>query len=608
MDGAAHGGDHIQVLVRVRPPNARELSQGYVKALRANPGGASLEILHPSHAAAKTTSAHSYGYDHVCDEHQTQAEVFESVGVPVTDAFLEGYHGCLIAYGQTGAGKTYTMQGPDEHAVVVSRADDDDSAAAAMEHDAAGAGAAGARDPEQRGLIPRVLQRIFQRIQDEKDAVEGAAATAGDDEDKENAAAGAGADADANGGGGSIDFTVKCSYLEIYNETVADLLCEDPTGGPQPVIRLDEKKGVFVEGLTEAAVTSAEETYDVFTRGSHNRRVGQTEMNRESSRSHAVFTVSLESRRRPFKGAAVQKRSALLHLVDLAGSERQKSTDSAGERLKEASAINKSLSALGNVIKALVDVADGKERHVPFRDSKLTFLLKEALGGAARCTLLACVSPAAQQTEETLSTLKFAQRAKMVKVKATANEEAVGSAAELAAEVVRLRAQLGALEGGGGSGGGGGGGARARELELHVARANRAAAAAAAAAEENVRDLATKLAGVEELSSRLDKNLQSTKMVLRLREDALKKSLSKKGKKGDAGDDDDANAELAELRKLAECPPEVIRMRMEMTDLRARMEQLEAENGKHPAKGKMTKVCSIHWSPYDRVGGVNADP
>ncbi|EEH57307.1 uncharacterized protein MICPUCDRAFT_17223, partial [Micromonas pusilla CCMP1545] len=357
MDGAAHGGDHIQVLVRVRPPNARELSQGYVKALRANPGGASLDVLHPAHAAAKTTSAHSYGYDHVCDEHQTQAEVFESVGVPVTDAFLEGYHGCLIAYGQTGAGKTYTMQGPDEHA------------------------------------------------------------------DKENAAAGAGADADANGGGGSIDFTVKCSYLEIYNETVADLLCEDPTGGPQPVIRLDEKKGVFVEGLTEAAVTSAEETYDVFTRGSHNRRVGQTEMNRESSRSHAVFTVSLESRRRPFKGAAVQKRSALLHLVDLAGSERQKSTDSAGERLKEASAINKSLSALGNVIKALVDVADGKERHVPFRDSKLTFLLKEALGGAARCTLLACVSPAAQQTEETLSTLKFAQRAKMVKVKATANEE-----------------------------------------------------------------------------------------------------------------------------------------------------------------------------------------
>ena len=461
MDGAAHGGDHIQVLVRVRPPNARELSRGYVKALRANPGGASLEILHPAHAAAKTTSAHSYGYDHVCDEHQTQAEVFESVGVPVTDAFLEGYHGCLIAYGQTGAGKTYTMQGPDEHAVV-SRADDDDSAAAAMEHDAAGAGAAGARDPEQRGLIPRVLQRIFQRIQDEKDAVEGAAATAGDDEDKENAAAGAGADADANGGGGSIDFTVKCSYLEIYNETVADLLCEDPTGGPQPVIRLDEKKGVFVEGLTEAAVTSAEETYDVFTRGSHNRRVGQTEMNRESSRSHAVFTVSLESRRRPFKGAAVQKRSALLHLVDLAGSERQKSTDSAGERLKEASAINKSLSALGNVIKALVDVADGKERHVPFRDSKLTFLLKEALGGAARCTLLACVSPAAQQTEETLSTLKFAQRAKMVKVKATANEEAVGSAAELAAEVVRLRAQLGALEGGGGSGGGGGGGGGAR--------------------------------------------------------------------------------------------------------------------------------------------------
>ena len=220
----------------------------------------------------------------------------------------------------------------------------------------------------------------------------------------------------------------------------------------------------------------AEQTYETFLRGAANRRVGQTNMNADSSRSHSVFTISVESRTKAHPTAPTTKKSALLHLVDLAGSERQKSTDAAGERLKEASAINKSLSALGNVIKALVDVADGKERHVPYRDSKLTFLLKDALGGRARCTLLACVSPAHVNVEETMSTLKFAQRAKLVKVRAVANEESVGSANELAAEVGRLRALL--AEGGGGLNDVD---ARAKivELEAIMAKANRAAAAAA---------------------------------------------------------------------------------------------------------------------------------
>ena len=498
----------------------------------------------------------SYSYDHVCDEHQTQAEIFESVGVPVTDAFLEGYHGCLIAYGQTGAGKTFTMQGPDDHSDGAEQGD----------------GPSPMDDPEQQGLIPRVLQRIFQRIEDEK---------AGLDVNAGNAET---ALTPARGPRSEVEFTVKCSYLEIYNETVADLLAE-PGSASQPNIREHDKKGVFVEGLIEASVTSAEETYDLFTRGSIHRRVGMTELNRESSRSHAVFTLSLESRRRPYPGAALQKRSALLHLVDLAGSERQRSTESAGVRLKEASAINKSLSALGNVIKALVDVADGKDRHVPYRDSKLTFLLKEALGGRARCTLLACVSPAAGQLEETLSTLKFAQRAKLVKVKARANEEAEGSVAELAAEVVRLRAIVA-----------GGGGervddarARAGDLEAHVARANRVAAAAARDAATSVKNLESRLGEVEELARRLEKNLQSTKMVLRLREDALKKSKSTRSADPET-EEAEQNAEMEQLRKMAECPPEVVRVRMEMQQLRARMERLEAENDANPAKGKMLRL------------------
>ena len=246
-------------------------------------------------------------------------------------------------------------------------------------------------------------------------------------------------------------------------------------------------------------MTSAEETYDLFTRGSFNRRVGQTEMNRESSRSHAVFTVTLESRRRAFPGAALQKRNATLHLVDLAGSERQKATEAGGARLKEASAINKSLSALGNVIKALVDVAEGKERHVPYRDSKLTYLLKDALGGRARCTLLACVSPAAGQMEETLSTLKFAQRAKMVKIKARANEEAEGSKDELAAEIARLRARR--ADGGAAGAEDAASRERVARLEQHVARANRVAAAAARAAAARAAAREARLDAVEELET-----------------------------------------------------------------------------------------------------------
>ena len=601
LDGALapRGGadDNIQVLVRVRPPNARELeqvracagtvfplacrdaatlsshdrppcatsppharlcyppltsfpsrtpppTQGYHKGVLAS--GRTIEALGKAHS--------SYSYDHVCDEHQSQGAIFESVGVPVTDAFLEGYHGCLIAYGQTGAGKTFTMQGPG---------DPDESSSGELASGEGTDGAGAVNDPEAQGLIPRVLQRIFQRVTDETN---GTLIDADTPEDKKPC---------------DVQFVVKCSYLEIYNETVADLLAPAGTTNAErnaPVIREHDKKGIFVEGLTEAVVTNAEETYDLFTKGSFNRRVGMTEMNRESSRSHAVFTVSLESKRRPCQGAALQKRSALLHLVDLAGSERQKSTEAGGARLKEASAINKSLSALGNVIKALVDVADGKDRHVPYRDSKLTYLLKDALGGKARCTLLACVSPATGQLEETLSTLKFAQRAKLVKVKATLNEVVEGSAQELAVEVSRLRALIAA-----GGGGGVDAGAVAR-LEQHVARANRVAAAAAFAASAQTEQLTSKLAEVDELSKRLEKNLQSTKMVLRLRDEALKKKTTA------AGDDAGKDTEMEALRKLAECPPEVIRIRVEMQALRSRMEHLERENDVHPHKGRLAAL------------------
>jgi len=539
--------ENVRVLVRVRPPNARELDGGYAKSIHAH-SDTQLSVTRAgsaAHAGAQgTTSSSSFAYDYVCDETQSQEAIFERVGAPIVDGVVEGFHGCVLAYGQTGAGKTYTMQGVDYD----DDGRDDDDGRGDRGDVAMGGGGEVDLNAAHAGLIPRVLRRLFARVESERARVAEA--------------------------GGDAEFDVKCSYLEIYNETLRDLLMNSEYDGPAPNIREDNKRGTFVENLLEERVVGAEQTYETFLRGAANRRVGQTNMNADSSRSHSVFTISVESRTKANPTAPVTKKSALLHLVDLAGSERQKSTDAAGERLKEASAINKSLSALGNVIKALVDLADGKERHVPYRDSKLTFLLKDALGGRARCSLLACVSPAHVNVEETLSTLKFAQRAKLVKVRAVANEEAVGSSSELAAEVSRLRALL--------AEGGGDGGMNTKvkilELEAIMAKANRAASAAAKDSEGELEKLKAKLADAKELCTCLDKNLQSAKMVIRLRDEALKKK---------ALTPELLDAEHAELRKQVEHPPEVVRVRMELAALQERADALQAENERSANRGRL---------------------
>lgn len=550
----------VKVLVRVRPPNAREIDSGYAKAVHAHGGNGSdacttLSIARPANASGK--GALSFAYDHVCDETSTQREIFDFVGASVVDGVVDGFHGCILAYGQTGAGKTYSMQGmtsSSDGSGGMGGEDDDD--VVMMDEDEETDVGAEDMDGAHAGLIPRVLKRLFKRVDDERAA--------------------------ALNSGGNAEFEVKCSYLEIYNETLRDLLMSGEYDGPAPNIREDGKRGTFVENLLEERVVGAEQTYEAFLRGAANRRVGQTNMNADSSRSHSVFTISVTSTVKSDASAPTTKKSALLHLVDLAGSERQKSTDAAGERLKEASAINKSLSALGNVIKALVDLADGKERHVPYRDSKLTFLLKDALGGRSRCTLLACVSPAHVNLEETMSTLKFAQRAKLVKVRAVANEEAVGSSEELVAEVSRLRALL--AEGGGHAGGGGGhaftGDASAKifELEDMMAKANRAAAAAAKDSEEELEKLKAKLENAKDLCACLDKNLQSAKMVIRLRDEALKKKLLSP---------ESVNAEIEELKKQVEHPPEVVRVRIELAALQERAERLQAENERSANRGRL---------------------
>ena len=206
-------------------------------------------------------------------------------------------------------------------------------------------------------------------------------------------------------------------------------------------LREDSDQGVYVDGLTEEVVEFPAEALGIMSRGARNRHIGCTAMNRESSRSHSVFTLLVECKETAANGLT-KSRHSRFNLIDLAGSERQKSTNASGSRLKEASNINKSLSELGNVIQALVAAAKGRSPHVPYRNSKLTFLLRDSLGGNSKTFIVATVSPAEDSFGETMSTLKFAARAKLVKNKAVVNEDSSGTVTSMAAEIRRLQSAL----------------------------------------------------------------------------------------------------------------------------------------------------------------------
>ena len=239
---------------------------------------------------------------------------------------------------------------------------------------------------EQKGIIPRAFEHIFDYI----------SVTDG------------------------TKFLVHASYLEIYNEEVRDLLGRDVKR------KLDLKehpeKGVYVNGLSQHKVSNVQDLEHVMEIGSKNRSVGATLMNVDSSRSHSMFTIDVEMATESTQSGKKKEhiRAGKLNLVDLAGSERQSKTGSTGERLKEATKINLSLSALGNVISALVD---GKSKHIPYRDSKLTRLLQSSLGGNTKTLMIACISPADNNYDETLSTLRYANRAKNIKNKPKINED-----------------------------------------------------------------------------------------------------------------------------------------------------------------------------------------
>uniref|UniRef100_A0A8B9PUF1 Kinesin family member 4A n=1 Tax=Apteryx owenii TaxID=8824 RepID=A0A8B9PUF1_APTOW len=317
----------------------------------------------------------SFTYDYVFDPSVEQEEVFNTAVAPLIRGIFKGYNATVLAYGQTGSGKTYSMGG---------------TYTANQEHE------------PSVGVIPRVIKLLFKEKEQRQD----------------------------------WEFVLKVSYLEIYNEDILDLLCPSRERSSQISIREDPKEGIKIIGLTERSVACAQDTVFCLEQGNNSRTVASTAMNSQSSRSHAIFTISVDQKKKNDKNSSFHSK---LHLVDLAGSERQKKTKAEGDRLKEGININRGLLCLGNVISALGD-ENKKGGFVPYRDSKLTRLLQDSLGGNSHTLMIACVSPADSNLEETLNTLRYADRARKIKNKPIVNLD------PQAAELHHLKQQVQQLQ------------------------------------------------------------------------------------------------------------------------------------------------------------------
>ncbi|GLD99392.1 hypothetical protein PINS_up008111 [Pythium insidiosum] len=339
---ATTGG--VRVCARFRPQNKLELQQAARECVRVE-DGATVRLQSGGSSADAT-----FTFDQVFGTVSTQAEVYAATAKPLVDAALRGYNCTCFVYGQTGTGKTFSMEGVPG-------------------------------DAEFAGIIPRTMADIFDGIRHMQT---------------------------------ELEFIVRVSYIEIYLEKIRDLL--EPTSTNLSV-RESRERGVWVAGAKEVCCASADEMLAVMRLGGAHRVISSTRMNNDSSRSHSVFIITIEQR----NVATGSTKSGKLFLVDLAGSEKVGKTHAKGQTLKEAQHINKSLSALGSVMNALT--SGQPNAHVPYRDSKLTRLLQDALGGNSETTLLVCASCSSYNAEETLSTLRFGSRAKNIKNKPKVNEE-----------------------------------------------------------------------------------------------------------------------------------------------------------------------------------------
>ncbi|XP_032292242.1 kinesin-like protein KIF13A isoform X2 [Drosophila virilis] len=378
--------DKIKVAVRVRPFNRREIELG-TKCIVEMEKQQTILQNPPTLEKMERKQPKTFAFDHCFyslnpedDSFASQETVFDCVGRDILDNAFQGYNACIFAYGQTGSGKSYTMMGSQEN----------------------------------KGIIPRLCDKLFLAI--------------------------------ANKSTPELMYKVEVSYMEIYNEKVHDLL--DPKPNKHSLkVREHNVLGPYVDGLSQLAVASYQDIDNLMTEGNKSRTVAATNMNAESSRSHAVFSVVLTQILTDQATGVSGEKVSRMSLVDLAGSERAVKTGAVGDRLKEGSNINKSLTTLGLVISKLADQSNGKkggnEKFVPYRDSVLTWLLKDNLGGNSRTVMVATISPSADNYEETLSTLRYADRAKRIVNHAVVNEDPNARIIrELRHEVETLRSML----------------------------------------------------------------------------------------------------------------------------------------------------------------------
>ncbi|KAK3680240.1 hypothetical protein LTR78_000618 [Recurvomyces mirabilis] len=397
-------GGHVKVVVRVRKFIKRELDKQSPCIIEMNPS-TNETTLHPPVQASEDAKSTKRAYEErkftfdksfwshrEQDAHYAQQhDVYASFGEEFLDHNFDGYHTCIFAYGQTGSGKSYTMMGT----------------------------------LDQPGLIPRTCRGLFERVEAEQNS--------------------------------SITYNVHVSYFEIYNEHVKDLLTPRTTPPTYLKIRESRSDGVYVQNLTDEPVKCYEDIERLMKMGDMNRTTASTKMNDTSSRSHAVFTLTLKQIQHDIATDSTIERLARMRLVDLAGSERANRTEATGQRLREGGNINQSLTTLGRVIAALADPKrqramrmtgqqnQSKRRAdvVPFRDSVLTWLLKDSLGGNSKTAMVACISPT--DYEETLSTLRYADQAKRIRTQAHVNQDAV-SAAERDAKILEMQDTIKALQ------------------------------------------------------------------------------------------------------------------------------------------------------------------
>ncbi|XP_040909641.1 kinesin-like protein KIF1B isoform X1 [Toxotes jaculatrix] len=376
-------GASVKVAVRVRPFNSREMSKESKCIIQMQ--GNTTTILNPK---APKEPAKTFSFDYSYWSHTTPEDpsfasqnlVYNDIGKEMLQHAFEGYNVCIFAYGQTGAGKSYTMMGKQEEG--------------------------------QEGIIPMLCEDLFEKINEDCNKEE-------------------------------LSYSVEVSYMEIYCERVRDLL--NPKNKGNLRVREHPLLGPYVEDLSKLAVTSYTDIADLMDAGNKARTVAATNMNETSSRSHAVFTIVFTQRKHDSETDLSTEKVSKISLVDLAGSERADSTGAKGTRLKEGANINKSLTTLGKVISALAEVSKKKKKtdFIPYRDSVLTWLLRENLGGNSRTAMVAALSPADINYDETLSTLRYADRAKNIKCNAVINEDPNNKLVrDLKDEVARLKELL----------------------------------------------------------------------------------------------------------------------------------------------------------------------